>query len=84
MEIAEKKALRLEKLRSLYDHNEKHGGREAHIKYDDLHSNEEDKVNHLAYEYLEDKGLINYKILGRNYYQAKITSRGIDFVESEM
>lgn len=83
MEVAEKKALREQKLKELYDYNEQHGGRECHIRYEDLYENEQDKQNHLAYEYLADKRLINYKILARNYYQAKITSYGIDYVESK-
>ncbi|MFE4239835.1 hypothetical protein [Peribacillus butanolivorans] len=62
----------------LYDHNEKSGGRVAGIKYTDLYENDNDKQEHLVYEYLHDKGLIDYKILGRNTYQAKITPRGID------
>ncbi|PJN90975.1 hypothetical protein [Bacillus sp. mrc49] len=81
MTVEQKKALREEKLQALYDHNEKAGGRPAGIKYTDLYENEEDKQEHLAYEYLHDKGLIDYKILGRNTYHAKITSRGIDRIE---
>ncbi|MGG3798973.1 hypothetical protein [Metabacillus fastidiosus] len=84
MEIAEKKELRTLKLKELYEWNDKHGGREANIRFTDLRTNEDEKQEHLAYEYLADKGLINYKILGNNYYMAKITSYGIDYVENEI
>lgn len=84
MTVEEKRTLRSTKLKELYDWNELNGGREAMIKYTDLHSNEKDKEEHLAYEYLADKGLINYTIMGRNLYQAKITSYGIDEVENAM
>jgi hypothetical protein len=83
LEIAEKKELRIEKLKELYVFNDKNGGREATIKYEDLYSNEQDKQEHLAHEYLADKGLITYRILARNTYHAKITSYGIDHVEEE-
>lgn len=83
MNVAEKKDLRKMKLSELYDHNENTGGRDAHIKFNDLTSDEKDKQEHLAYEYLANKGLINYKIRGRNMYIAKITSDGIDFIEEE-
>jgi hypothetical protein len=36
-----------------------------------------------AYEYLSEKGLINYKIMARNMYSAKITAYGIDYIENE-
>jgi hypothetical protein len=83
MNFEEKKALRNKKLKELYDFNEEHAGREAQVKYTDLYENEEDKKEHLALEYLNDKGLITYKIRGRNTYSAKITSYGIDFIENE-
>lgn len=44
----------------------------------DLYENDDDKQEHLVYKYQHDKGLIDYKILGRNTYQAKITPHGID------
>lgn len=81
MEAVEKQALRTEKLNDLYNHNDQTGGREKHIRYMDLYSNEQEKQEHLAYEYLADKGLIHYKILAANYYTAKITSYGIDLAE---
>ncbi|WP_142383604.1 hypothetical protein [Bacillus sp. V5-8f] len=83
MEVAEKKVLREQKLQELYDHNEKNGGREATIRYNNLRENEGEKQEHLAYEYLADKELVNYKIFGKNYCRAKITSRGIDEIESK-
>jgi hypothetical protein len=82
MKTAEKKALRNLKLQELYDYNEQTGGRDVQLRFDDLSTNEKDKQEHLACEYLNDKGLIYYKILGRNYYQAKITSNGIDVIEN--
>jgi len=84
MNVAEKKDLRKMKLSELYNHNEKTGGRDAHIRFSDLTSNEENKQEHLAYEYLAYKGLIHYKInANNNYYLAKITSYGIDLIEDE-
>jgi hypothetical protein len=84
MKVEEKKAFREQKLKELYDLNEKNAGREVHVRYTDLHNNEKDKQEHLALEYLADKGLITYKMLARNYYMAKITSFGIDYVESQI
>jgi len=85
MNIEEKKALRNQKLKELYDFNEQNAGREAMIKYADLRNNEEEKMEHLAYEYLAQKGFINYKVFGgNNLYQAKITAYGIDYVENEL
>jgi hypothetical protein len=83
MEIKERKQLRLAKLKELYDFNINHAGRDAQISYQDLRDNKEDKEEHLAYEYLTEKGLINYKIMARNMYSAKITAYGIDYIENE-
>lgn len=84
MTIAEKQSLRNLKLKELYDFNEQNAGREASIKFEDLHTNETDKNEHLAYEYLAEKGLINYQIRARNLYSAKITAYGIDYVEERL
>ena len=84
MTVAEKRALRDQKLKDLYELNEKNAGREVNIKYTDLNENEDNKKEHLAFEYLLEKGLIAYKIRGRNLYTAKITAYGIDYVESNL
>lgn len=69
-------------LKELYDHNEETGGEEKEIPIDTL-TNEEDKKIFLAYEYLDDKGLISFKPLHKLAYEAKITSYGIDFIEKQ-
>lgn len=85
MTVEEKKALREQKLKELYDFNENNPGREAGVKFTDLQGNEEDKKEYLAYEYLQEKGLISFKIMGgRNLYTAKINVRGIDYVEENL
>ena len=85
MTVEEKKALRELKLKELYDFNEEHVGREASIKFTDLHQNEDEKKEFLAYEYLQEKGLISFKIMGgRHLYSAKINARGIDYVEENL
>lgn len=58
------------------------GGRDVQLRFDDFSTNEKDKQEHLVYEYLNDKGLVYYKILDRNFYQAKITSDGIELIEN--
>ncbi|MET3658369.1 hypothetical protein [Sporosarcina psychrophila] len=83
MEIAQRKELRIKKVKELYEFNIEHAGREATIKFEDLHTNEQDKEEHLAYEYLAEKGLISYTVRARNMYAAKITAYGIDYVEDE-
>lgn len=84
MDIEQRKKLRLVKLKELYDFNIQHAGREASITFEDLHTNDDDKESHLAYEYLAEKGFINYAARAKNLYTAKITAYGTDLVENEM
>ena len=79
MTIDEKRELRLTLLKELYDYNEETGG----YKVIDLNDpmTKEDKNRFLAYEYLEDKGLIQFKPYHESAYIAKINSYGIDHVE---
>jgi hypothetical protein len=84
VEVKERKGLRIKKLKELYDFNFEHGGRDAQIKYEDLYNNSDDKEEHIAMEYLAEKGFINYKVMARNMYTAKITAYGIDYVENEL
>ena len=80
MTIKEKQELRMSLLKDLYDHNEETGGKEKQVPRN-VPMNDEDKEIVLAYEYLDGKGLITFKIFHKSAYKAKITSPGIDYVE---
>ena len=80
MTINEKQELRMNLLKELYEYNEKTGGNEKQIPRS-VPMKEEDKDMILAYEYLEGKGLISFKLFHKTAYVAKITSYGIDHVE---
>lgn len=82
MTIDEKRELRLTLLKELYDYNEETGGYKEIIINDPMM--EEDKNRFLAYEYLEDKGLIHFKPYHESAYIAKINSYGIDHVEEAL
>lgn len=85
MEAKERINLREQLLSDLYDFHFNNNGKEK-LVLDEVKNN--DEIN-LAYIYLDDKGLVNYKpeIAGRdrNYVNAfvKITNLGIDYVENE-
>lgn len=85
MSPTERKQLRLDILKELYDYHFANNG-ESKSVVQEVNSDSERK---LAYEYLEDKGLIYLKLetagLERRVYQAdaKINARGIDSIESE-
>ena len=80
MTIDEKRELRLTLLKELYDYNEETGGDGKVIPANEP-MNAEDKNRFLAYEYLEEKGLIYFKPHYDSAYIAKINSYGIDHVE---
>jgi len=82
MTIDEKRELRLTILKELYNHNEETGGYKEITINDPM--TEEDKNRFLAYEYLEDKGLIYFKPFHESAYTAKINSYGIDYVEEAL
>ncbi|MDP7980468.1 hypothetical protein [Bacillus multifaciens] len=79
--LNKRKTLRENLLKELYDYHLKSGGEALYI-YLDVYVSEEDKEKHVAYEYLNDKGLIEYKSFSKDKYMAKITSYGIDTVEN--
>lgn len=80
MTIDEKRELRITLLKELYDHNEETGGDGKEISVNEP-MNEENKNRFIAYEYLEDKGLIYFKPHDVITYMAKINANGIDYVE---
>lgn len=81
MKVEEKKQLREELLKELYDWHHERAGREVIITFNDLHNNEDDKKKHLAYLYLSEKGLIEYKVFSKDRYSARISVYGIDYIE---
>lgn len=80
MTIDEKKELRMNLLKELYDYNEKTGGHEKQVPRN-VPMKDEDKDMILAYEYLEGKGWISFKPFHKSAYVAKISAYGIDYVE---
>ncbi|MFC4768729.1 hypothetical protein [Effusibacillus consociatus] len=79
MDVGDKrKELRLALLKDLYEHHFTHKGEPKVIPREP----NEDSEHVLAYEYLKDKGLAEFKVYHKSAYQAKITASGIDFVES--
>ena len=80
MTINEKQELRMNLLKELYEYNEKTGGNEKQIPRN-VPMKDEDKDVILAYEYLEGKGLISFKLLHKSAFVAKISAHGIDYVE---
>ncbi|MBY0052293.1 hypothetical protein ABE205_19485 [Brevibacillus agri] len=71
---------RLELLKQLYDYHFENGGRSAQISIE-----KEGKVDNelvTAIQYLDDKRLIESKVMHRSAYLAKITAYGIDLIES--
>lgn len=83
MTVKEKQELRMKLLKELYDHNEETGGEEKEISRNTPMTAEEKNI-FLAYEYLNDKELIYFKPLHKLAYEAKITHKGIDFVEETL
>lgn len=74
----ERNELRLSVLKELYDFHFANNGRSALFKIE----SDEDKEKLLALEYLDGKGLANHKIMYKGAYDAKITSYGIDLIET--
>lgn len=70
---------RLELLKDLYDHHFQSGGRNAQINIEKDGTIDNELVT--AILYLNDKNLIDSKVLHRAAYQAKITAYGIDLIE---
>ncbi|OAB25252.1 hypothetical protein PMSD_28120 [Paenibacillus macquariensis subsp. defensor] len=80
MTVEERKKLRNELLKGLYDcHFEKNGNGK---KLDDSFLKEDTEVN-LAYLYLVDKGYVVKVSPGGRITVFSINSRGIDLIESE-
>ncbi|GED35084.1 hypothetical protein P9G84_22105 [Brevibacillus centrosporus] len=71
---------RLDLLKELYDYHFQNGGRAASINTEKEGKTDNELVT--AIQYLDDKNLIEGKILHRAAYQAKITAYGIDLIES--
>lgn len=80
MSKLEYKELRDDVIKYLYDKNIEKVGQPINYPLAEIMQDEKLKGEHLAREYLAGKELISYDITG-NYYKAKITSLGIDYVE---
>ncbi|PIC65349.1 hypothetical protein CSV79_01635 [Sporosarcina sp. P13] len=83
MNIQEKKELRNQLLKGLYDWNEQSAGRPKQITVS-MPMTEDEKKNHLAYEYIRDKSYIDYSSKASTLFFAKITAYGIDKIEEEL
>ncbi|WP_002204555.1 hypothetical protein [Bacillus cereus] len=80
MSFEERRILREELIRDLYNHYFENAGRELMLTFN--FDDKEDKEKHLAYQYWEGKGLINYRLISKDGIHAvKINSYGIDYVE---
>ncbi|MEY8350930.1 hypothetical protein AALF16_22140 [Bacillus cereus] len=80
MSFEERRILREKLIRDLYNYHFENAGRELTLTFNlDI---KEDKEQHLAYQYWEGKGLINYDLISKgDLYAVKINSYGIDYVE---
>lgn len=84
MDYSQRQELRKQKLKELYDHYHESGGKWKNI----IPEIREDKEVYLAYKYLDDKGLIDFKeqrgagdtIM---FADVRINSSGIDVIEAE-
>ena len=79
MNFDERRKLRVDLLRDLYEHYFENEG-----KYKEIFLNKTDKESKLAYRYLYDAGLIRseeFEHLEGKSYRLTITAKGIDFVE---
>ncbi|HDX9640906.1 TPA: hypothetical protein ACGXMH_005025 [Bacillus mobilis] len=80
MNFEERRFLREKLIRDLYNDYFENAGREEmrRVNFDDR----EEKERHLAYKYLEEKGLINYRPISKDgIYGIRINAHGIDYVE---
>ncbi|MFY0545468.1 hypothetical protein [Brevibacillus sp. H7] len=71
---------RLSLLKDLYDEHFKHGGSAITVKVEKDGKIDQELVT--ALQYLDDKRLLDSKILHRGAYQARITAYGIDLIET--
>ena len=79
MNFDERRKLRVDLLRNLYDHYFENEG-----NYKEVFLGKMDKDSKLAYRYLYDVGLIRseeFEHLEGKSYRLTITAKGIDFVE---
>lgn len=74
-----RKALRMKLLQELYDYHFANNGSGNRM---DRHIVEKEPEFNLAYQYLEERNLISIKSYGGSFFDYKITSYGIDLVES--
>lgn len=79
MTAEDRKRLRVKLLQELYDHHFNSNGLGKQL---DKHGVEKDHELNLAYQYLEEKNLISIKYFGGSIFYYKITSYGIDSIES--
>ncbi|HBC94825.1 MAG TPA: hypothetical protein DCZ10_18485 [Pelotomaculum sp.] len=77
MEFEQRRELRDKLLKKAYDYYFEKNGSEMYVD-----EGKEGPETLLAYEYLKDKRLIEYIHFGGKEMKAKITSLGIDFIES--
>ncbi|PRT27732.1 hypothetical protein [Bacillus wiedmannii] len=80
MSFEERRMLREKLIRELYSDYFENAGQEVLIRLN--LDDKEDRENHLAYQYLEEKGLIYYRPISKDGgYGVKINAHGIDYVE---
>ncbi|MEI4622143.1 hypothetical protein KFD70_19135 [Bacillus pfraonensis] len=79
--LNERETLRKNLLKELYNYHFENNG-DALSVYLDVYVSEEDRQKHLTYEYLNGKGLIEYRPFSKDRRIVKITSYGIDTVEN--
>jgi hypothetical protein len=71
---------RLQLLKDLYEAHFKNGGRAVTVGIEKNGQIDQELVT--ALQYLDDKRLIDAKMLHRGAYQARITAYGIDLIET--
>ena len=80
MNSEDRKGLRMKLLQELYDYHFTNNGQGKPIN---KHEVEKEIELNLAYQYLEEKNLISIKHFGGSKFDYKISSYGIDSIESK-